>query len=348
VYFNGHPNDADVIALRAALRAALENVLENGAVETTLAVIKSAVSDGSWFVDVLKDHQKTQQEFKEALSWCERIAAWLSIKEHGVSQMPDMPAGQHAEIAHMRGLLGEMGRLAACNRKHCVEAPTRLEGIGMKDVYEAGRGVWNRNFWMSDSFVADKCAKVLVVCGDRLDVIEEMETKTAKTTWHRMEKESVKRKMVRMEKALRLAHREANEMSKSHDNDRRSQVYRQDRSVRFVAWLYSFIPIRKDVQRLFPNHEMKATDNLSDEMQKMTQKGGEYATDALAVALEAYVDAMQKYRSRHEDEWDIDYTKQESYADFEELVTVADRLEAVLAVCENELDGIEEWKMRVT
>jgi hypothetical protein len=47
-----------------------------------------------------------------------------------------------AEIAQMRGLLGEMGRLAACNRVDCAhvaEAPTKLEGI--KDVYEAGRGI---------------------------------------------------------------------------------------------------------------------------------------------------------------------------------------------------------------
>jgi hypothetical protein len=110
VYFNGHPNDADVIALREAL----EHVRVHGAVKTALAVIQSAVSDGGWFMLVLKDHQ-TQQEFKDALSWCERLAAFLNIKEHGVAQMPDMAAGQHAEIAHMRGLLSEMGRLRAGN-----------------------------------------------------------------------------------------------------------------------------------------------------------------------------------------------------------------------------------------
>jgi hypothetical protein len=59
-------------------------------------------------------------------------------------------------------------------------------------------------------------------------------------------------------------------------------------------------------------------------MQKMTKKGGEYATDALAVALAAYLDAMRRYRMQHEQEWNITYTKQESEEDFEELATVAD------------------------
>jgi hypothetical protein len=67
-------------------------------------------------------------------------------------------------------------------------------------------------------------------------------------------------------------------------------------------------------------------------MQKMTQKGGEYATDALAVALAAYVDAMQKYSRQRHVEWSGPYSDEESKEDFEELVTVADRLEAVLAV----------------
>ncbi len=114
VYFNGHPQkDDDVIALRENL----DNVLAHAVVESALAVIKNAVSDGGWFMLVLKEHQTVNdsQEFKDALSWCERIAAWLSIKAHGVSQMPDVPAAQHAEIAHMRGLLGEMGRLRAGN-----------------------------------------------------------------------------------------------------------------------------------------------------------------------------------------------------------------------------------------
>jgi hypothetical protein len=216
------------------------------------------------------------------------------------------------------------GRLVACNVVDCGhvgEVPTRLEGI--KGVYEAGRSMWNRNFWMSAGFVADKCAEVLAVCGDRLDVVDEMETKTAKTTWHRMEKESVKRQMVWMEIALRLAHTAANEMSKRDDREHRNQVYRQRRSVQCVAWLEEFIPIRRAVQRLFPKHEIKDTDSLSDEMQKMTAKGGEYATDALAVALAAYLDAMRRYQMQHRDEWNVLYSKQESEQDFEELATVA-------------------------
>jgi hypothetical protein len=129
--------------------------------------------------------------------------------------------------------------------------------------------------------------------------------------------------MVRMQIALRLAHRAANEMSKRDDREHRNQVYRQNRSVQCVAWLQGLMPIRKAVQRLFPHHEIKDTDSLSDEMQKMTAKGGEYATDALAVALTAYLDAMQRYQMQHSHEWNILYSKQESEQDFEELATIA-------------------------
>ncbi len=65
-----------------------------------------------------------------------------------------------AETARMRGLLAELGRLGAEE----AEAPTRLEGIG-----SVGRGIWNRNFWMSAGYVADRCAEVLAVCGERLE-----------------------------------------------------------------------------------------------------------------------------------------------------------------------------------
>ncbi len=114
VYFDGHPkDDADV----SALREALIKVLKNEVAEAVLAVIKRAVREGGWFVIVLQEHQTANdsQEFKDALSWCKRIAASLNIKEHGVAHMAHMAAGQHAEIAHMRGLLGEMGRLGAGN-----------------------------------------------------------------------------------------------------------------------------------------------------------------------------------------------------------------------------------------
>jgi len=244
-----------------------------------------------------------------------------------------------AETARMRGLLAELGRLGAEE----AEAPTRKERVVA--AYQAGRAIWNKNIWMSAGFVADKCAAVLAVCGDRLDATEQ--GNIAETTWHRMEMESVKRKMVRMEKALRLAHRVANEMSKRNDNEHRNQVYRQGRSVRFVAWLASFIPIREAVQRLFPKHVIKDTDKLSAEMQKMTAKGGEYAADALAVALAAYVDAMQRYKSDQSDWLNGDYSKQEAEQDFEELATVADRLEAVWAVRGNQLDGIVDVKIKI-
>jgi hypothetical protein len=118
---------------------------------------------------VLKDHQ-TQQEFKNALSWCERLAAYLRIKEHGVAPMPDMPAAQHAEIAHMRGLLGEMGRLAACGRVDCAdcahvgEAPMSQAGL-MDTMYNG----WNDTLgFTSARFAADACWELVRLGGTQI------------------------------------------------------------------------------------------------------------------------------------------------------------------------------------
>jgi hypothetical protein len=118
VYFNGHPkDDADVIALRGAL----ENVLANAVVESALAVIKSAVREGGWFMLVLEDHQtpNDSEEFKDALSCCKRLAAYLSIKEYDVARMSDMAAGQHTEIARGLGI----------GRVKCVELGDQTEGV---------------------------------------------------------------------------------------------------------------------------------------------------------------------------------------------------------------------------
>jgi hypothetical protein len=78
-YLKGHPDEPDVIALREAL----ENVLVNTAVETALAVIKRAVSEKSWFMIVLGEHQTPNDsvEFEKAKELCESLAASLSIKE---------------------------------------------------------------------------------------------------------------------------------------------------------------------------------------------------------------------------------------------------------------------------
>ncbi len=145
-----------------------------------------------------------------------------------------------AEIAHMRGLLDEMGRLSAGNCVDCVdcvhagvEAPTKLEGL-YDTIAAARRAVskaYNNNVWMSADFVADKCAEVLAVCGNRLDVKEACEHEGPEWSWQK----SVKRQMVWMHKALRLASNAANETTESHDIDYRNQTARQVRSVRFVA-----------------------------------------------------------------------------------------------------------------
>ena len=86
-YLSGHTNDPDVIALRGAL----ENVLANTAVQTALAVIKSAVSDGSWFRIVLEEHQTPNDsiEFKRAKELCESLAASLQFVTTD-STVPDL------------------------------------------------------------------------------------------------------------------------------------------------------------------------------------------------------------------------------------------------------------------
>ncbi len=71
-----------------------------------------------------------------------------------------------AEIAHMRGgLLDEMGRLSAGSCVDCGEAPTKLEGFGdtVRKTYNTARGL------VPAGLVADKCAALLAVCGDRLE-----------------------------------------------------------------------------------------------------------------------------------------------------------------------------------
>ncbi len=85
VYLNGHPNEPDVIALREAV----ENVLANTAVETALAVIKSAVSDGSWFRIVLDEHQTKNDDVKfiRAMQLCERLAPAVDLRKDPIISM---------------------------------------------------------------------------------------------------------------------------------------------------------------------------------------------------------------------------------------------------------------------
>jgi hypothetical protein len=90
-YPSGPPNAPDVIALRGAL----ENVLANTADQNALAVIKSAVSDGSWFRIVVEKHQTPNDsiEFKGAKELCESLAASLQFVTDD-STVPDMSVTQ--------------------------------------------------------------------------------------------------------------------------------------------------------------------------------------------------------------------------------------------------------------
>ncbi len=291
VYFNGHPNDADVIALREAL----EHVRVHGSVKTALAVIKSAVSDASWFVNVLKDHQtqNDSQEFKDALSWCELIAAWLSIKAHGVSQMPDMPAaaGQHAEIAHMRGLLGEMGRLGACSRVDCAhvgEAP--MSQAGLLDTMYNG---WNDNLgFTSAGYVWNKCWELLRLGGGQIP-------------------KDLKKDLYTLYHALRDA--DADEFEWTEDNPEKRQAQKESheagRMKIFDLYTQMLQAVQAEVLRFVTTVGLTWTQTRA-ELRKLTQKetstlgmrtqqSGRLADDTHAVALSAFLTAIHKYLKRH-------------------------------------------------
>ena len=66
-----------------------------------------------------------------------------------------------AEIERVRILLDELKRV-----NDDFEAPSKLEGY--QETKAAARSAYNTYFYMSPGFVADKCAAILDVCGDRL------------------------------------------------------------------------------------------------------------------------------------------------------------------------------------
>ena len=69
-----------------------------------------------------------------------------------------------AEIAQMRGLLTEMGRVSA-NCAHVAEAPTKLEG----GLVSGALKVWNEDLGLtSANYVIVQCHAILSVDSDRL------------------------------------------------------------------------------------------------------------------------------------------------------------------------------------
>ncbi len=109
--------------------------------------------------------------------------------------------GGVAEIAHMRGLLEEMGRLGG---KSDVE-----KGGGVVTMlHDAARYAFNHTMFMSPAYVADMLKEVLAVCGTRLDLTDEALAQK-RATWrdsgdqNRVIEPSLKKRMARLEQALR-------------------------------------------------------------------------------------------------------------------------------------------------
>jgi hypothetical protein len=121
----------------------------------------------------------------------------------GVNLVPGLAGAHVVKMAHMRGLLGEMGRLSA-------QAPTKLQGLGVVDGAKAiaggARYLWNYGTFMSAGFVTDRLKEVLAVCGTRLDLSPEalaQERARVRGLNGDVIEPSLKKKMTRLERALR-------------------------------------------------------------------------------------------------------------------------------------------------
>ena len=76
-YLRGHPEDTDVLALRAAMQKAFASPATT-ATEAALAAVKTAFTEGSWFMQVLREHAG-DVAFDRAMELCVRSAEslWL-------------------------------------------------------------------------------------------------------------------------------------------------------------------------------------------------------------------------------------------------------------------------------
>ena len=89
-YARGHPRDGDVVAFDEALG----NLVANKTTAVALAAIKTALSEGSWFMKVLSDHAG-DADFDSAMQLCVRISGdlkWVTCEEGPVPVAGDWEA----------------------------------------------------------------------------------------------------------------------------------------------------------------------------------------------------------------------------------------------------------------
>jgi hypothetical protein len=170
----------------------------------------------------------------------------------------------------MRELLDEL--------KHVngeLEAPTKLEGL--KGVVSK---LWNESFFMGAKYVADTCATLLAVCGERLIV-------------------QLRVNIERLMKALRRVERAESEYTGgSHVKHLEKEATVKAR-VRLVAWVHA----RMYTEVLKTAKELTNTQGNDVPLDSMYDQLNDMKTDALAVALAAFLKAMKLYRQRHNEEF---------------------------------------------
>ena len=76
-YLRGHPEDKDVLALRAAMQKAFASPATTATV-AALADVKTAFTEGSWFMQVLREHAG-DAEFERATELCVRTSDGLFL-----------------------------------------------------------------------------------------------------------------------------------------------------------------------------------------------------------------------------------------------------------------------------
>ena len=182
------------------------------------------------------------------------------------------------EIERVRLLLDELKRV---NGE--LEAPTKLEG--WKEMKAAARSVYNTHFFISSGFVADKCAAILAVCGDRL-------TPNLRTNYERM-----------LQALRRVEAAESVHTGNSHEThlQKEARVKTCIRLVASVEW-----SMNNEVLNAL--RQLTGTEGLNIPWGEIRKKLKEMQNDSLAVALNAFFDAMKVYRTRHKEEFTTRFT----------------------------------------
>ena len=183
-----------------------------------------------------------------------------------------------AEIERVRLLLDELQRV---NGE--LEAPTKLEG--WKEMKAAARSVYNTHFFESSGFVAEKCAAILAVCGNRV-------TPNLITNYEQM-----------LQALRRVEAAESVHTGNSHEKhlQKEARVKTCIRLVASVEW-----SMNNEVLNAL--RQLTGTEGLNIPPPEIRKKLKEMQNNSLAIALNAFFDAMKVYRTRHKEEFTTQFT----------------------------------------